>query len=242
MAAGEELGHDPEWNDGDLPEVDVEIPDDISELDREVQAYHRELRQRRRQRLFARLMPGYRRLGPFGVLGPVVAIALLATAVFGSMTSLLGPRAADDANGTSGAPDGQLAREEGAGRPLPNTEVVVDGAHQRLPDLRSAVVLAVPEHCQCAASVDAVTSTAQQTDVDVYLSGEHDEIRALAKREGNYPHVVDEASRALADRYQPAGLSAVLVDGEGNVADVVRRLDEGAQLPKSRLNSLLPGP
>src|SRR4051794_35385791 len=39
MATGEDLGRGPEWGDDGLPEIDVEIPDDLRELDRDVQAY-----------------------------------------------------------------------------------------------------------------------------------------------------------------------------------------------------------
>ena len=45
MNAGGDQGRD----DYGLPPVDIEIPDDARELARDVQAYHRELRSRRRR-------------------------------------------------------------------------------------------------------------------------------------------------------------------------------------------------
>ena len=46
-----DVGGDPGRDDYGLPPIDVVIPDDARELDRDVQAYQRELRaQRRRQR------------------------------------------------------------------------------------------------------------------------------------------------------------------------------------------------
>jgi len=45
---GVNLGGEPERDDFGLPPVDIEIPDDARELDRDVQAYHREQRALRR--------------------------------------------------------------------------------------------------------------------------------------------------------------------------------------------------
>ena len=49
---------EPGRDDGSLPPVNIVIPDDARELDRDVLAYHREMRAlRRRQRLAAALPP-----------------------------------------------------------------------------------------------------------------------------------------------------------------------------------------
>src|ERR1700733_12266153 len=57
--AGEEVhvspGGGPDRDDAGLPPVDVEIPDDARELDRDVQAYRREQRAERRRRRSRRL-------------------------------------------------------------------------------------------------------------------------------------------------------------------------------------------
>ena len=50
-------GGDPGRDDYGLPPVDIDVPDDARELARDVQAYHRELRSRRR-RLLARRLAG----------------------------------------------------------------------------------------------------------------------------------------------------------------------------------------
>ncbi|MQA05067.1 MAG: hypothetical protein GEV07_20870 [Streptosporangiales bacterium] len=236
MATGNDLGRGPDWNDDGLPDVDVEIPDDIRELDREVQAYRREQRQRRRQELLGRYVPGYRRFGPYGVLAPLIAITLLVTAAFGSMMSLLGPRPVNDAKVTSAQPN--AATDAAVGSPLPDTAVTIDGETRRLASIRSAVVIAVPARCGCGASVSRLTSTARGAGVAVYLSGTHDDVAALAARNGAYPHVVDDAARPLAETYRPAGLSAVLVDDAGKVADVVRHLEDGKPVPERRLERL----
>ena len=51
---------DPGRDDGNLPPVNVVIPDDARELDRDVLAYRRELRARRRRQWLMRLFRPFR--------------------------------------------------------------------------------------------------------------------------------------------------------------------------------------
>jgi len=78
---GGEPGHD----DYGLPRVDIEIPDDARELDRDVQAYYRELRAlRRRQRRSKWRAPMQRS----GVLMPLVAGCLLVAMLSGMVLTM----------------------------------------------------------------------------------------------------------------------------------------------------------
>lgn len=239
MAADRGLGRGPEWDDG-LPDVDVEIPDDLSELDREVHAYHRERRKERRQELFRRFVPGYRRLGPYGVLAPVVAAALIVTAVLGSVLSFLGPRPSQTGRAGDAPRDQGAARREepGVGQQLPKTAVSVDGSPTSLSRIHSAAVVAVPTNCGCAHTIDALTSAARRNNVGLYLSGPTQQIDKLAAREGRYPHVVDGAGPTLASRYRPDGVSAVLVGSGGTVRAVLRNLSPQHQPDHKQLTGL----
>lgn len=239
MATGKDLGRGPEWGDDGLPEIDVEIPDDIRELDRDIQAYHRELRRQRRQEFLRRVVPGIGRLGPYGVLAPVVAAALIVTAVLGSVMSLLGPRPPSAVRGAGSPGESAVAGNgPGVGSALPNTPVSVDGIHTRLSSVRSAVVVTLPQNCRCSGSVDSLVSRARSAGVAVYLSGRHADTDAAAARDGRYPRVLDGAQQALADRYRPSGLSAVLVGRDGKVTDVLRDLAHHKRVPGGRLATL----
>jgi hypothetical protein len=69
----------------DEPPVDIHIPDDARELDRDVLAYHRELRARRRRRWLRRLT------SPFagqGTVLPLLASILAVCLVAGAMLSV----------------------------------------------------------------------------------------------------------------------------------------------------------
>ncbi|MGH7734602.1 MAG: hypothetical protein ACREOE_13115, partial [Gemmatimonadales bacterium] len=69
----------------DEPPLDIQIPDDARELDREVLAYHRELRAKRRRNRLRRLA------GPFaghGTVMPLLASILAVCLVAGAMLSV----------------------------------------------------------------------------------------------------------------------------------------------------------
>ncbi len=69
----------------DEPPLDIQIPDDARELDRDVLAYHRELRARRRRNRLRRLG------GPFaagGAVMPLLASILAVCLVAGAMLSV----------------------------------------------------------------------------------------------------------------------------------------------------------
>lgn len=69
----------------DEPPLDIQIPDDARELDRDVLAYHRELRARRRRRRLRRLTT------PFagqGTVMPLLASILAVCLVAGAMLSV----------------------------------------------------------------------------------------------------------------------------------------------------------
>jgi hypothetical protein len=84
-------GGDPERDDYGLPPVDIEIPDDARELDRDIQAYHRERRAQRRHRLARRLG------GPLtrdGMVLPLLASCLALTLLAGTLLTMFTARRA----------------------------------------------------------------------------------------------------------------------------------------------------
>ena len=78
-------GGEPGRDDGGLPPVDIEIPDDARELDREVLAYRREQRARHRRARWDRI------LGPLrghGALLPLVAGCVALSMLAGTLLSV----------------------------------------------------------------------------------------------------------------------------------------------------------
>ncbi len=79
------IGGDPGRDDYGLPPVDIEVPDDARELDRDVQAYHRELRAQRWRRRTRRMA------GPLtrdGMVLPLLAGCLALTLLAGTLLTV----------------------------------------------------------------------------------------------------------------------------------------------------------
>jgi hypothetical protein len=69
----------------DEPPLDIQVPDDARELDRDVLAYRRELRARRRRRRLRRLVSPF---GGQGTILPLLASVLAVCLVAGAMLSV----------------------------------------------------------------------------------------------------------------------------------------------------------
>lgn len=82
---------EPGRDDGSLPPVNIVIPDDARELDRDVLAYHRELRAKRRRQRMMRLSGPLRRRGPGGqaAIMPLVAACVALSLLAGAMLSVV---------------------------------------------------------------------------------------------------------------------------------------------------------
>jgi hypothetical protein len=80
------LGSEPGRDDSGLPPVNVRIPDDARELERDVLAYRRELRVRRRRALARRI---FRPFAAPGAAVPLIAICAALSMVAGAMLSVL---------------------------------------------------------------------------------------------------------------------------------------------------------
>jgi hypothetical protein len=72
----------------DEPPLDIQIPDDARELDRDVLAYRRELRAQRRRNRLLRLAGPFRSFGTRGTVMPLLASILAVCLVAGAMLSV----------------------------------------------------------------------------------------------------------------------------------------------------------
>ena len=229
-------GGEPERDDYPLPPVDIEIPDDARELDREVQAYHHELRVLRRQRLLRRLV------GPIardGMVLPLLASCLALTLLAGTLLTMFTTRRAADApvTQTPAAPRPASPGVGEIGGPLPASTVQADGKPVNLRTLRTTVLALVPAGCHCAAAARQVSSQASAANVAVYLvavGDSLDQVKTIARQhQGATAYVASDTHGALSGAYHPSGLTVVLVDHVGAVRSVQRNLSPDVQLGDS---------
>lgn len=215
------LGNDPD--DYGLPPVDVEIPDDASELDRDVQAYRREQRQRRRERRLRAVVHPILRYGP---VPPLVAVVLVIVAAAATLMTVLAPQAVEpvhprNSGGQSVAPVGRV------GGRMPEGWLRVDGKSKPLRDVSAAVLVTMPRRCRCGPAVARLAWQARQVPITVYLVSEGAakmDVADAARRAGQGVVVAGDPKDVLARTYHPKGLSAILVHTDGIVGGVRTRL------------------
>ena len=159
-------GGEPERDDTGLPPVDLEVPDDARDLDRDVQAYYREQRAWRRQQRGRRLRGS---LARDGILLPLLACCLILALITGTLLTVFtatsdqilpgpagGKAAARPSAASSGAASGAATSgaasgagsagasgaAQAAGAPKPD---VVPGV---LPDATMVVAAQLPKQVQ----------------------------------------------------------------------------------------------
>jgi hypothetical protein len=250
------LGGEPDRDDSGLPPVDIEIPDDASELDRDVQAYHRELRAHRRRMRIRRLHGPLTRDGlvlPLlaGFLAMVLISGVLLTVFTAGQSGAprqpppqatnasIGPVPGTGPGTAGGPPTGKPTRA--AESRLANAAVVIGGQPVPVNSLAPAVLALVPAGCQCGGAVRQLRRQATAAGVRLYLVGtgrDWPQIRRLARRGGRpAARVAADPHHALAAAVRPHGLTAIFVGADGSIWRIVRQLRPTRRLA-SQIRSL----
>jgi hypothetical protein len=228
-------GGDPERDDYGLPPVDIEIPDDARELERDIQAYRRELRMQRRHRLARRLG------GPLtrdGMVLPLLASCLALTLLAGTLlTMFTARRAVPSTLQTTSAPQQTRSPVGQVGGLLPAASVTVGGDQIRaLRGLRPSVLALVPAGCRCAVAAHRLSAQASAAGVTLYFVATGPAVaqaRRLAKRAGLSTGNVATDTLDAMGAYHPVGLTAVLVYRDGLVRSISMHLGPRVQLKDS---------
>jgi hypothetical protein len=210
------IGGDPGRDDYGLPPIDIEIPDDARELERDVQAYHRELRaQRWRRRTGWLAVP----LSRDGLVLPLLAGCLALTLLAGTLLTVFS--STEMTASSLGRP----------GQQLPDAIVLVGGTEAPLSSLNGSVLALVPPGCKCG-HLRQLASEAGRAGVQLYIVGTHGiQVVGLTHRTGlGAAHAVEDTEGALGSAYRPATLTAVLVKANGSVAKIVRDRGQGFAL------------
>jgi hypothetical protein len=234
---------EPERDDGSLPPVNIVIPDDARELDRDVLAYRREMRaQRRRQRLMRLARPFNRSgLGGPAAIVPLIALCLALALVGGALLSVVTMNPAN-APTVSGTPTLPQADQPSGLTTLPAGNVRISGQTEPVRSLVSSVLALVPSGCGCGPQLDRLADQTAAAGVPLYFVGAGATSQQLAAETSlygdNHAVAADDADGVLANAYRPDGLTVLLVYSDAK-ADVRRNLGSAFQLgPQlSRLRS-----
>ena len=237
------VGGDPGRDDYGLPPVDIEIPDDARELDRDVHAYYREVRAQRRRMLARRLAAP---LSRDGMVLPLLAGCLALTLLAGTLLTVLttGQQPISTTQVPAPGKAQSRARTGLTGGLLPDRLVLRDGRLQSLRNLAGGVlVLAlIPAGCRCQPDVQRLKRLADRVHAFIYLVGSQQApLVTLSRQVGLKPAAaVADIQNVLPGQFHPGTLTAVLVRTNGTVAQFV---PDPAHNPAfgARLRSLTPG-
>ncbi|HEY0932875.1 MAG TPA: hypothetical protein VGD91_03945 [Trebonia sp.] len=223
---------EPGRDDGNLPPLNIVVPDDARDLDRDVLAYRREMRARRRRQRLARLSRP-RQLGGHAAIIPLIAICLAVSLVGGAMLSVatMSPASAPTLSGPAASPPvavptGELTR-------LPVGSVQLGQRAVPVRSLVTAAIALVPADCGCGPQLQRLAGQASAAHVGLYFSAADQsvaELDTLTTRYGGGTAVAAaDSDRVLTGTYRPVGLTVLLVFKDAT-ADVLRELTGEFQL------------
>lgn len=161
-------GGEPERDDTGLPPVDIEIPDDARDLDRDVQAYRRELRAVRRRE---RRRRWHRSLGKEGVVLPLLACCLILALITGTLLTVFTATSNRSITGlpVTSAPSRTPEAEIVPIQTLPDAPIFVSGSIP-VDQLDQAMVMLVPAGCGCAGTFRWLAGVASKAGVPAYVT------------------------------------------------------------------------
>ena len=234
---------EPGQDDGSLPPVNIVIPDDARDLDRDVLAYRRELRaQRRRQRLMRLFRPFARQeLGGHAAILPLVATCVALSMLAGAMLSVvtISPASAP----TLSRPPVASAKPADL-TSLPSGTVQLDGRAVPVRSLVSSALALVSADCGCGPALRRLARQAAAAHVGLYFVGSGTAIPQLATLTAQYgggaAAAVYDTGNVLGARYHPAGVTVLLVYSDAT-ARIRRNLPPTFQLGPALQELAFPG-
>ncbi|HET9082670.1 MAG TPA: hypothetical protein VFO01_19415 [Trebonia sp.] len=226
---------EPGRDDGSLPPVNVVIPDDARELDRDVLAYRRELRAKRRRQRFLRLFRPLRAPGFGGrtAIIPLIAACLAISLVGGALLSVAttSPASAPTLTGPQTSAQPAVSPQDLTG--LPPGTLQVNGRAVPLRSLAPSAIAVIPANCGCGTALDRLATQAVAARTSLYFAGTGAavaQLPALTARYGDGAAVAAaDENGVLGSTYDPAGLTVLLVFKDAT-AEVDRNLSGNFQL------------
>ena len=232
---------EPGRDDSNLPPLNVVIPDDARELERDVIAYRREMRAQRRRRRLAWFVRPFSRSGGPAAIVPLIAACLALSLVGGALLSVvtMSPASAP----TVGSQASSSVSVSRTTLPAVNVESL-DGHPVAVRTLATSAIALVPANCGCGSSLSRLAAQAATADVSLYFVGTGralPQVITFAQQDG--VTALDDPGDLLGATYHPVRLTVLLVfDNINGTAEVATALPAGFQLGPTLSQLTLAGP
>ena len=210
----------------------VVVPDDISELQPDIDSYRREIRTAARMRRWGWLLanPLWRRWSfPLGVVTGAVALAAV---LFGLLAIESAPVRGLLPREPLATPTAHVGDQGGL---LPDATLSTRSGTIQARELRPAIVVLMPLHCRCDRLLADLAGQAakKRTRLAIVAPGPQDaEVSALAGRlDRDQAIELFDGGGVLARTYAADGVTVLAVEPNGIVVTVVTRVTRADQVP-----------
>jgi hypothetical protein len=203
--------------------ADVVVPNDISALAADIDAYRREVRRDRRRAWQARVMsrPGILPLS-------IVSIALILAGLVATLLTVLAPSQGHTSPAPQPLPTTSLPPAGAVAGLLPQVTLTSDGARSLSIALRPSVIALVPAACGCTDLLNKVAGTADSVayPLNVIAGSQSDandlqsNVTAGRARVFLDPAVSSTGDGSLYKQMHAVGLTLVVVQPDGVIASV----------------------
>jgi hypothetical protein len=228
---------EPGQDDDNPSPLNIVIPDDARELDRDVLAYRREMRAKRRRQRLLRLFRPFRtpEFGGHAAIIPLIAVCLAVSLVGGALLSVMtmgqasAPTLSSPQTAARSASPTEAAAPLAKLTPLPQGNVRLAGSTVPVRSLVSSAIALVPANCACGTALQRLAGQTVAAHVKLYFagSGAITQLDTLAARYGAV--AASDYDSVLTAAYRPDGLTVLLVY-KNAAAAVVRNLPANFQL------------
>jgi hypothetical protein len=221
---------EPGRDDGSLPPANIEVPDDARELARDVLAYHREMRAKRRRERLRRVLRPFFRAGLFrhGNIFPLVAACVALSMIVGVVLSVMAVRPASGPVVDAAPPSPKT---------LPQDTVKLPSGLVPVSRLAGSVLVLIPDTCGCGTVLSGIARQAASAHVPVYFvyaAGSAQGAAQMATLTAAYgDHVARtayDASEVLFVDYPASTSPVALVVARDGAVDVHRAFPPGFDL------------
>jgi hypothetical protein len=202
----------------------VVVPDDARELARDIAAWRREERWKRRRRVFERMLGG-RAASTRALSAPIIITLMIAAALLGA--TLIFPGRTPEHSPTAPVPLVLAAPSSAPGTVgglVPDDALVGQTGTTTARALRPALLVVTQSECACGAALTHLATEAADNGLTIYLIGSQTrqaELNALAGSASVAVRVMVDQDSAITTTFAKGALTVVAVHADGVIDQIV---------------------